>query len=73
MNSRAAELAANPEAAEVGEGQDGDREANGKAYAAVADREVHGVVADGVVEEDAHDSKEGCGEKGGEAGREAHQ
>lgn len=69
----AAELAADPETAEVGEGKDGDREADGKANAAVADGEVYGVVAGSVVEEDAHDAEEGGGEEGGESGGEAHE
>ena len=66
-------MAADPEATEVGQGEDGDRQADREADPAVADGEVYRVVAGGVVEEDAHDAEEGCGEEGGEAGGEAHE
>ena len=55
----------------VGDGE--DDEAEGQAYAAIAEREVDRCVGDAIPQQDAGDAAERAGEEGGKAGGGTHE
>jgi hypothetical protein len=70
---RAAGLAADPKEAEIDVADDQHREANGKAYNAIGEREVDLMMCCTQVDEEAHDGDEGGGEERSHSHSGAHE
>jgi hypothetical protein len=65
--------ALDPEGGHVAEGDGHDGDADGEAYAAIAEGEIDGAVGGGVIDEDEDDGAEGGREKRHEAGGDGHE
>jgi len=66
-------LTSNPKAAEIAEGKYGNQGPDRQAYPTVAEGEVRGVVARGVIDQDRYDSNKRRGKKACESTRKAHE